>query len=324
MKNINETYGITEFDNNEFDKAIEGLFNDIFKGKGKYIQIYDYDFLEIDLDLKNITTWADTIKILYTNDMQFLKNVGEAIAITENYDIFNNTFYENKGNHLITGTILVYKSDTLNIGVIYHEIAHLFDSLKIKINNNDTLYYFNNFDFDLPDEVIKDFDIESLHNLIKYSMYHANNSEKHAFIESARFEIIKSLSNFVFFKRKLIRKGIELSNKNLMIYSSSTLSDFYWMVYSLKNAIKISDDTKKAYMFKYGNDLKEIYRISDYDKLIYKLYKELHHSYINMCKLFNYYIGVFNVNINNNIFENLYPGKFPTSIRYRNRKKFDF
>lgn len=287
-----EKYGIKEFDNEIYFQTIDKLSNVIFNETNKIYKNSSFEGLEdvqfslYNYNFRGILSWIDNLQIFVNKDDEFYQRAGgECISITN--DCGDTNFYESQNGHINNATIFLYKYQDIskyNIKLIlYHELGHIFYDLKscniFYKDLNHSLTYRDNryFSIYLTKDNSRQISARTCYELIKIIMYYANSSEKHAYVETANFEISYSFKN---------KEIVDLDGYQ----ASETMDIFKKFKNNLEILKSIPIETKNVFNDTYGDKIKEIYgKPMSYDKLIDMLYNRINHSYKQMCNLYNFY-----------------------------------
>lgn len=172
---------------------------------------------------------------------------------------------------------------------MFHELCHLYDHSKFKVIwmddeeyhlQHNHLYDIN--DYDLKTDV-STLTIEDIHNIITESMYYANFTESHAFMENINFEIFEYINKNYYNKYCIFYKA---SHELYCIYILEQL------IGRLKN---INEKTQLLYINKYKNDINLSYNsFNSFKSVIQYIYKKLHKIVLHSKVLFKYYSSLSN------------------------------
>ena len=310
-KTLNEKAGVIEFDNFAYRKQIQQIAKDI-KNTTLFTEVLNiehlsnYKFVKFTYDFSNILTWLKTLNVYYTiTDGEF--DAAAMIYNDEDCEILpsdtdekieeknriKNVFIKNNGV-IELGTIYIIDNHDENIlFVLFHELCHLYDQTKAKkLWMEDENYFFRRqHKYDINDYKLRDdvnnYSIEDIHNIITESMYYANYTESHAFMENINFEIFEYLN-----KRRKEFYAFKLIDE--FFYSSShTLYGIYILEKLLEKLKNISQEKKEKYIKIYSNDINlAYYKFNTFDKVVNYQYKKLHKIVSHSRILFNYYFNL--------------------------------
>ena len=172
-------------------------------------------------------------------------------------------------------------------------MCHLYDHSKLKeIWYNDEDYFFRRQhlydinDYKLRDNV-NDYTVDDIHNIITESMYYANYTEAHAFMENINFEMFEYLN-----KRK--KEFYAFKELDEFFYSSShTLYGIYILENLLGKLKNIPQEKKEKYNALYLEEINSAYyNFNSFDKVVNYQYRKLHKIISHSRVLFNYYYNL--------------------------------
>lgn len=308
---INETYGIAEFGNSNFiNKITEAASSLRSESLDKCIikEISDnIKFNKITINLRDTTEWIDYLDVYYSFDYNDVCNLfhGESIVVDQYRDL--KKYIDVSNSHIKRSSIFLAvdlkKPNFIKVysGIILHELGHLYTNKNLKeyhLSNKDLENHFmeNVNDYVERLNVDNNFSSEDLWNIFTYTMYYANLSESHAFMENINFEMIRTLSNAAVYRLNLTHKKIEKTRYNLFVYSSGILQIYCWLYDLLKACELTNDSIKNEFDNIYHNDIYSIYgKHLSCNKLIKKYQKIIGHILKNSAKLYSYYAELYNV-----------------------------
>ncbi|WQJ53772.1 MAG: hypothetical protein [Wendovervirus sonii] len=284
MRTLNEKAGIIEFDNVAYRNLICQISKDLKKTETfdytlDFDELNNYKFAKYSYNFTGVLSWISTVDIYYTIDKS-----GNTPFIAQGI----------KDDFKYSDFIYIIDNGEENLTyVLFHEMCHLYDYSRFKeIWIEDEKYFFrhcNNYninDYVLSSNV-NDMSIDDIHNVFTESMYYANFTESHAFLENINFEMFEYLN-------KHNHSFYVFNNINEIFYKTSrTLYSIYILEQLIKRLLYIEDDIKNMYTAKYKNEIKKAYyNFSTFDKIANYLYKKLHKIVSHSRTLFNYYYNL--------------------------------
>lgn len=290
---LNEKAGVIEFDNVLYRKQICQIVKDIknatqFNDVIELPILEDYKFAKFSYNFSNIVSWLKTLNVYY------------AIAENEEFDVavitdeIDNIFQKDPNGNIEVATIYIIDNFQENLTfILFHEMCHIYDYCKFKsIWMEDEKYFLGHKDdydinaYDLLSDV-DSFSARDIHNIITASMYYANFTESHAFMENINFEMFEYLN-----KRK--KEFFAFNDKEQFFYrSSKTLYDIYILEKLIGKLRYIDRDKKYAYMNHYASEIKlAYYNFNQFDNMICYIFKKLHKIIAHSRALFNYYFNL--------------------------------
>lgn len=291
---LNEKAGVIEFDNFAYRKQIQNIVNEIKTVDVFNESLYDvtgnnafrnYKFVKLTYDFSDILTWLKTLNVYYATSADEF----DAGALTAD----DNVFIKNNGV-IDFGTIYIIDNGKENLlFVLFHEMCHLYDHSKLKeIWYNDEDYFFRRQHlYDINDYKLRDnmnkYTVDDIHNIITESMYYANYTESHAFMENINFEMFEYLN-----KRK--KEFYAFKELEEFFYGSShTLYGIYILENLLGKLKNISQEKKETYNNLYLEEINSAYySFNSFDKVVNYQYRKLHKIISHSRVLFNYYYNL--------------------------------
>jgi len=281
---LNEKAGIIEFDNSEYRNLICKIAKDIKKSTTfnyvlNFDELSDYKFAKYSYDFSNVLSWLSVVDVYYTVDKS--KNATfEAQGIKDD-EIYSDFIY------------IIDNGEENLIYTLFHEMCHMYDYSKFKqIWIEDEKYFFEHRnDYDINEYVlstdVNKLSINDIHNIITESMYYANFTESHAFLENINFEMFEYLNkyNHSFYVLNSIDK--------IFYKTSKTLYDVYILEQLLNRFLYIDVTKQNMYNAKYSNEIRKAYHdFSTFNKVVKYLYKKLHKIVSHSRALFDYYYNL--------------------------------
>ena len=310
-KTLNEKAGVIEFNNFAYRKQIQQIVKELknttlFTEVLNIKQLSNYKFAKFTYDFSNILTWLKTLNVYYTitngefdaaamiyndDECEILPN--DTDEEVEEKNKIKKVFIKNNGI-IELGTIYIIDNHEENIlFVLFHELCHLYDQSKAKkLWMEDENYFFRRrHKYDINEYKLRDdvnnYSLEDIHNIITESMYYANYTESHAFMENINFEIFEYLN-----KRRKEFYAFNLIDE--FFYASSyTLYGIYILEKLLEKLKNISQEKKEKYIKIYSDDINlSYYKFDTFDKVVNYQYKKLHKIVSHSRSLFNYYFNL--------------------------------
>ena len=320
FNSLNESWGIKEFNNDEFENLIKSIPQQFLyetnKTKEFLVDKHTIKFYKLDIQLN--LSWIKNLQIFYTyNDIfyYYFQTYGISPNVPLNSNSENSVIeneienlYIEKNDCIITTPILLYidknHEDFIKFysSIIYHEIAHLYDRIKCKSNTGLDIEFARNNEINhdryqlIKMRLINNrYSLNDLKYIINEFIENTNYSEAHAYTESSYFDMLLYMEDLSLISWKLMG---DYSQKNILKNISNKIGDIYEYTDIIKKLIDNRNPINIRYKKLYLNELNARYNknfISVNDLLKY-YYKHLLHIKNNIDKSFSYFYKLFNVN----------------------------
>lgn len=290
MSFLYEKSGVIEFDNFEYRKNIKNIVDDIRQVSKNDLAIEIPYFEDIKFNKLTYTniglSWLDVLNVYVSFSEEF--NAG---ALTDEYAKQNNIFVIDDG-HIKIATIFVIDNGKENIlTILFHEIAHLYDETKNKqMWWNDEIYFLTHQGYDVNSfglhTDVNTISFDQLFNIVIESMYYANFSESHAFMENINFEIYETLNKH---NRAFYSNDIDY----VFIKSCKCLYNYHILDKLVEDMMKMDNDRKYAFYKMFQEEFsKAYYNMKNMNMLLDYLHKKIHKVISHSRTLFDFYYNL--------------------------------
>lgn len=297
---LNEKYGVIEFENTAYDNLIDKIVKDI---KGESIEdvalplFSDYGilFAHKEYDFSDAVDWLNKLDVYVSSNDALVDCLGgNALAVNMGKGPLSD--YLKVSDKIERTAIFIYRANRSYYffkGLIHHELAHVFDFFKGQSGNGKDLEAAHMNLNELPDIIDDSSSDEEIRDVLDYCMSYANITEKHAYVETINYDIVRFLTN------PGIGQIISKFTKNECFKKSSVyIDDLSFCLCCLTDILNL--DRKRLNEFKYRNDYEEIFNMSFF-RVVARFKNAISHAYGNTMKLFHWHWE--NLNINKSLYE---------------------
>lgn len=311
--NVNEKFGVMEFENNDFHDLVNLTVQKIQKPSNNKCIIKEISndilFDKISINFSGVISWLSVVDIYYSFDYEEVIDLFQGESIVPDQYSGLDKYVDIQNSHINKCSIFL----AINVNtkyflkkytkIILHELGHLYTNKNLKqyhLENKDLIYHYSKNVNDIVEQIETN-DIDGLNeddiwNIFSYVMYYTNLSESHAFAENINFEMLCTLSNPANYKLNLKYKHIPINEYNMFKYSSGVLQIYCWLNEILECCDNVDENIKLSFNCKYSNEIKQVYGKSlSYRRLLKRYQKIIHHVLLNSKKLYGYYSNLYDL-----------------------------